>query len=101
MNGAVLEYPIVVTDTTDLLAACYRLPGEERQPPHSQTHTHIHAQLRKVIVEEDTFARVINLCALALEHWPSSCSKALTFALHSYRHIYRFLSHEYLILQQI
>lgn len=39
MNGAVLEHPTAVTDTTNIAAARYRFPGEERQPPHSHTHS--------------------------------------------------------------
>lgn len=38
MNGAVLEYPIAVTDTTDYVAAHFRFAGKESQS--SQTHIH-------------------------------------------------------------
>lgn len=98
MNGAVLEYPIAVTDATDKVAACYRFPGEERQHIHTHTHTQTYTQLRQATAE-DTFACVINLHALVLGRWPSNCSKGSPFALalHSYRHTYRFISHEYLI----
>lgn len=65
--------------------------------------THTYTQLKKVTLKGNTFSCVIIFCALVLEHWMSSCSKASIFALalHSYRHTYRFISHEYLIWQQI
>lgn len=84
----------------------HRLSGSvlqvSRRGETAFTHTHTRTELRQVTVE-DTFAHVINLHALALERWPSSCRRASTFALalHSYRHTCRFILHEYLIRQQI
>lgn len=68
MNGAVLEYPIVVTDTTDEVAAHYRFPEEERQ----SSHTHIHAAK-----EGDIERRHFCMC----DHLLCSCLRALDVKL--------------------